>query len=177
MHRAVAREQYKLAAQGGEALRFHIEGKNLKTALWLFKSPGKKEVRRSLGPAQVILSNDLSISSLRKETKPTLLLHSGNKKNNMNIHYWLYHPSSEKITQGFLKVGSVLKTGWMDFQFRVLSYFPNALPDTQFIPQKRVKDNTVSAIELEFKNQRQWMGLNSHVFFFLRKIKYLSLRM
>ncbi len=187
---AIAREQYKPAQQGGTALRFHIEGKEIATAMWLFKPPGKKEVRRLLGPAQIILSDSMKGFSLRKETKPTLVLASVNSRGKMHVQnnvlqaansvahsertrgkkmrlrYWLYHPSSKKITQGFLKIGSVLKTGWMDFQFRILSYLPRALPDTQFIPQKRVTDNTVSAIELDFKDQRQWMGLNSHVFFF-----------
>ena len=74
---------------------------------------------------------------------------------------------SGKINQqGFLKKGSVLKTGWMDFQFQLLEYWPKALPHRVFTPLEKVNDQSVSAIQVDFEGETKWMGLNSQLFFF-----------
>ena len=74
---------------------------------------------------------------------------------------------------GFLKEGSVLKTGWMDFRFRLIRYLPQALPDTVFTPQKKAGDQTVSAVQVNFKGEQKWMGLNSHLYFFDKDKVYI----
>ena len=177
---ATAREAYQVAPRGGPALRFQIEGSRAQIVKWMFKPPWMDQVELPLGPAQILLLK--SFSSLEKEKKkkegradlsdtegenkigkrPSLLLvPRGNK-----IQYELRKPGSQKIKRGFLKVGSVLRTGWMDFQFRLIEYLPKALPNTIFTPQKGVSEQTNSAIQVEFKGEKRWMGLNSHLFFF-----------
>ncbi len=153
------RENYKTSPRGGPALRFQIEGKNAGFVRWLFKPPRTSQVVEALGPAQLVLLE--SFRSFQAKRPSLLLVPSGK-----NLQYELHHPSLKQVDKGVLKVGSVLKTGWMDFRFRLLNYLPKALPDRVFTPVKKVGDNTIPAIQLEFKGKKKWMGLNSHLFFF-----------
>ena len=159
---ALAREKYEEAQKGGPALRFQIEGRQAQMVRWLYKAPWMDKMVFPLGPAEIILLKSVSSFKDIKLKKPSLLLVPFDK----GLHYQLRKPKSQKIMKGSLKVGSVLKTGWMDFQFRLIDYLPVALPDTVFIPQKRAGDKTNSAIQVEFKGEKRWMGLNSHLFFF-----------
>ena len=159
---ATAREKYEPALRGGPALRFQIEGSQAQLVKWVFKPPHLDKVKLPLGPAQVLLLKSFSTSENIKIDRPSLLLVSSDGK----LRYELRRPKSKKVIKGSLKVGSVLKTGWMDFQFRLIEYLPKALPNTIFTPRKRVGDRTNSAIQLEFKGEKRWMGLNSHLFFF-----------
>ena len=165
---ALAREKYEEAQKGGPALRFQIEGRQAQMVKWLYKAPWRDKMVLPLGPAEIILLKSVSSFKNIKLKKPSLLLVPFDK----GLHYQLRKPKSQKIMKGSLKVGSVLKTGWMDFQFRLIDYLPVALPDTVFIPQKRAGDKTNSAIQVEFKGEKRWMGLNSHLFF-LMTIKYI----
>ena len=159
---ATARETYQPALRGGPALRFQIEGSRAEMVRWMFKPPGMNKVKLSLGPAQVFLLD--SFSDVKNEIldRPSLLLVSLGEK----IQYELRKPKSDKVLKGSLKKGSVLKTNWMDFQFRLIDYMPQALPNTIFTPRKKSGERTNSAIQVEFKGEKRWMGFNSHLFFF-----------
>ena len=159
---ATAREKYIQALRGGPALYFQIEGSQAKMVKWIFKPPWMDKVKLPLGPAQIFLSDSFSSVKNTDVDRPSLLLVPFDKK----LHYELRRPGSKKILKGSLKKGSVVKTDWMDFQFRLLDYLPKALPNTVFTPQKRSGDRTNSAIQVEFKGEKRWMGLNSHMFFF-----------
>ena len=159
---ATAREKYEPALRGGPALRFQIEGSRAQMVKWIFKPPYMDKVKMPLGPAQIFLLQSFTAVEDTEVDRPTLLLMPFHKE----LQYELRKPGSKKILRGALRVGSVLKTGWMDFQFRVIEYLPKALPNTIFNPQKRAGDQTNSAIQLEFKGGKRWMGLNSHLFFF-----------
>ena len=166
---ATARENYKKPKQNtagqntGVAIRFQLKGTQANIVSWLFKAPSQKESRHIYGPAQIILTKKLKTPPPKKIKKNTLIIAP---LNNKYLHYKLYHSLSDKTTTGRLKLGSVLATGWMDFKLRILSYLPKALPDMIFTPQKKFNKNTTPAIQVTFKKQQQWMGLNSHLFFF-----------
>ncbi len=161
---ATTREHYKKAQGkgGGVAVRFQIEGVNAHIVSWLFKPLSQVESKKVFGPAYMVLTKDLKNHKVLKKTHALIMAPFDNRY----LHYKLHHSLSDKPTTGRLKVGSVLATGWMDLQFRVLSYLPKAVPDMVFTPQKRVSENTTSAIQINFKNQSSWMGLNSHLYFF-----------
>ena len=166
---ATARETYEPSLRGGTALRFQIKGDRAQMVRWMFKPPWMNKVKLSLGPAQLFLLD--SFSNVKDETlnRPSLLLVPSGKK----IKYELHTSKSNKILKGFLEKGSVLKTGWMDFQFRLIDYMPRALPNTIFTLLKKAGDTTNSAIQLEFKGEKRWMGLNSHLFFFDKEKVYV----
>ncbi|MDE0118504.1 MAG: cytochrome c biogenesis protein ResB [Bdellovibrionales bacterium] len=177
---ATVREDYQAALRGGPALRFQIEGSRVQIVKWMFKPPWMDKVELPLGPAQILLlksfpsitkekrkeKSSADLFSIQKgkeiESRPSLLLvPKGNQ-----VQYQLRKSGLQEVKQGVLEIGSVLKTGWMDFQFRLIEYLPKALPNTIFTPQKRANDRTNSAIQVEFKGEKRWMGLNSHLFFF-----------
>lgn len=129
-----------------------------------------------------------TFSAPRQQDQPRLLLAPEGEK----LKYRLQKPGSKKIQEGFLQTSFTLhhasrkkdkpsneeklkssvsaltriKTGWMDLEFHLLEYLPKALPNTLFIPQKIASERTNSAIQVEFKGEKKWMGLNSHLFFF-----------
>ena len=188
---ALARERYEPSLRGGPALRFQIEGSRANIVRWMFQPPGKDKVELSLGPARVVLLRSLALAGGRSAgagraeargeaqgeaparaiDRPTLFLApaKGNR-----LKYKIHWPSTQKSRVGFLKVGSVLNTGWMDLQFRLIEYFPKALPNTVFTPQERAGEGTLSAIQVEFKGEKRWMGLNSHLFFFDEEKVYVT---
>ncbi len=190
---ALGRVTYQRAKKGGPALRFQIEGSRAGMVRWLFKSPWTDKAELDLGPARIVLLSSLAKNfKNRAVDRPTLFL----APEGAGLKYELRRPGAKKApsknaskllkreafvgnkegseasgqsvvsSSGFLKKGSVLKTGWMDFQFRLLEYLPKALPHTIFTPQKKPSDRAVPAIQVEFKGEKKWMGLNSRMFFF-----------
>ena len=177
---ALGRVIYQKAEKGGPALRFQIEGSRAGIVRWLFKSPWENKTELDLGPARIVLLSSLTKPYTAGDVdRPTLFLAPEGAK----LKYMLKRPSvenshSKNLTgpktsakktislSGFLKKGSVLKTGWMDFQFRVLEYLPKVMPHTIFTPQNKAGEKTVPAIQVDFKEEKKWMGLNSRMFFF-----------
>ena len=160
---AVFREDYVPAKRGGVAVRFQVEGSRVNLVKWLFKPPLMNQVVLPLGPAQVVLLD--SFNQFKEIDKPSLLL----KPNEMGLEYVLKAGNlkghSSKI-QKLLKKGSVVKTGWMDLKFRILSYLPKALPELHFTPQEKVGQDTLPALQLTFKGEKKWMAFNSFMYFF-----------
>ena len=54
----------------------------------------------------------------------------------------------------------------MDFEFRLLEFFPKAQKEFIFTGRKKDSDKTVKAILVEHEGQRVWLGQNSHIKFF-----------
>ena len=171
---ATARSHFTAARFGGSAIHFHIRGTQADVTKWLFKPLWQKQVLWDMGPAEVWLSESFppdreeSGRGSEKKTipfkgqKPALFLSPKGDR----LQYHLYHPSKGMHQTGETKPGGVLKTGWMDFEFRLISYLPQALPHTLFTPQPQVSPGSVPAIEVAFKGESRHLGLNSHLFFF-----------
>ena len=85
--------------------------------------------------------------------------------NKTSIRYQLIR-SAQIVKEGTLKKGDSLKTGWMDLQFQIVEYWPQALPHRVFTPMERANDQTMPAIQVAFQGKTRWMGLNSQLFFF-----------
>ena len=163
---ATAAPHYKKADKGGPAVRFFIKGRQAEVVSWLFKPSWKQHTSRSLGPAQVVLTSSFKHYKANNSAY-VLLLTPFNKT---HLKYKLYQPAQKtsppRFKQGVLKIGSILKTGWMDFEFHLLAYWPHAQAAPVWTPQKQANNNTTSAIQVEFKGSRRWLGLNSHLVFF-----------
>ena len=166
---ATVRESYKPAEKGGTALRFLIEGNQAQEVRWLFRPPYQEKVELSLGPAKVFLMK--SLPSLKTGTykihTPALLL-APHKK---SLQYQ-FIKSGKITTKGILKKGDKIKTGWadpasmMNGHFHLLEYWPQALPHRVFTPVEKATNQSQPAIQVFFKGDKRWMGLNSQLFFF-----------
>ena len=161
---SLAKEHYKVPpkkGRAGEALRFQIEGAQASFVKWIFKSPLVDKALFDMGQAKIFLT--ISFSAVKDIKKPSLLL----KPQGNVLKYRLINPNKKQtVREGTLKIGSVLNTGWMDFRFKVLSYMPRSLPDIQFLPQEKTSERSIPAVHVSFNGESQWMGLNSHLFFF-----------
>ena len=172
---ATVRETYKPALRGGTALRFLVEGSRGQTARWLFRPPYQEKASINIGPAQIFLLKSLPVSKTKEEKVslfmgPTLLL--APRENKSLLKYQLIK-SGTILKNGVLKKGSQLKTGWMDFQIRLLEYWPKALPHRVFTPLKKGDERGVPAVQVKFQGESRWMGLNSQLFFFDKDKVYI----
>ena len=165
---------------GGVAVFFQIEGVRGNMARWIYKPAWKDRVEQTWGPARIVLSSSSSYPTLTSALTKIMQKEKPVVKNTSKNSLWLFPATEKKLKykieggqNGNLREGSVLKTGWMDFRFRLIRYLPQALPDTVFTPQKKAGDQTVSAVQVHFKGEQKWMGLNSHLYFFDKDKVYI----
>ena len=159
---ALFRPHYELSDShqpGGSAVRFQITGTRANISDWLFKPSWSKRAGRVLGPAQIYLVD--SFEEVKQIKLPTLLL----KPHHDQLKYELRKPQAGR-KKGILKAGSTLQTGWMDFQFQLVSFLPHANSKHVWTPQERVSKDTIPAIKVTYGDQTRWMGLNSQLRFF-----------
>ncbi|MCY4513152.1 MAG: cytochrome c biogenesis protein ResB [Bdellovibrionales bacterium] len=156
------REEYQASQKGGwPALRFYLEGRPGRFVEWLFLPPGQKMLKKQLGPAEVIFTTDRS--RLPETKKNQLLLYAKGEQ--------LFYSLEQKRWRS-LKPGQVFATGWMDFQFRLLDFFPKARRVFTFSPQKRPSDNTLSAIQVSWKGEKAWVAQGAYVQFYEKDKMY-----
>ena len=65
-----------------------------------------------------------------------------------------------------LKKGSVFLTGWMNFQFRLLEFFPQSQKEFVFESQDKPSDMTLKAVRVNHQGNSVWLGQNSYARFF-----------
>ena len=151
---SVGREFFKPALRGGPAVRFHLSGSQADVVEWMRLDTGKESVRKTFGPAVIHLTRDKSYTA--KTNKELVLFNEGEK-----LFYSL--GGSLKKT---LKKGQLFSTGWMDFQFRLLEFFPKSQRESVFEARDRPSDVTIKAIRVHHKGESTWLGQNSYVRFF-----------
>ena len=71
-----------------------------------------------------------------------------------------------------MKLGQVFQTGWMDFSFRLLQFFPKSKKVFVFSPQDRPSENTMPSVRVSYKDNEARLGLNSFVRFYDSKKVY-----
>lgn len=152
----LARKDYR-AAKGKEigtpALRFYLEGRMGRFVEWMELSWGKERITRDLGPAEITLTKDMTYRS--SSFKELVFYVKGEE---------LFY-SLNKGKKAF-KPGQVFSTGWMDFQLRLIEFFPNSEKFFVFSSKKRPSGNTVPAIQVFWQNKKAWLGRNSYIRFY-----------
>ena len=112
---AVGREVFKASSEGNRsAVRFHLDGSRASVVEWIQLETGEKTLSQSFGPAVISLTKDKNYKA--KKDKELVLSIEGNK-----LFYFLAQGKKK-----LLKKGKVFSTGWMDFQFRLLEFFPKS---------------------------------------------------
>jgi hypothetical protein len=136
-------------------LRFQLENQNVNHSQWLLPRTGQKQTSADLGPAQVILSKTPWAPSGKNE------IAAWPSPNPQEIEYVIYSKEKKKIKAGRLSAGQSVETGWMGLVFRVLDYMPHAREEMVFKPLDRPTEVSTSAIQVKFRGQEHWVGLNS----------------
>ena len=153
------RLDYKASAKGGPAVRFYLTGRMGRFTDWIDLSLEESTTRKNLGPAQITLTKDFAyLPSSPKE----LVFYAKEKR----LFYAL------KKRKKSLQIGKSVPTGWMDFQIRVIEFFPTAQKFFVFEQQKQPSEQTLPAIQVSYQKETVWIGRNSHTQFYKKDRVY-----
>ena len=159
---AVGRKHFKSVLKGGRpALRFHLFGSRANQVEWLSLDLGQTTVSKKFGPAAVTLTVDKKYKAVNKNEM--LLLVQGERL------FYSINSNKRKI----LKTGQTFQTGWMDFEFRLVEFFPQAQKEFLFTEHKKPSENTLKAIRVKHDEQSVWLGQNSYARFFKKDKMYV----
>lgn len=140
-------------ARAGAALRFQIQNSRVNVNEWMIQKRKGETAHHNFGPAQFHLgaaprsstgANELYVEPLAKGLRYTIF----------------YKDASRPPVSGMIQEGESVRTGWMDLEFKVLRYLPQASERWEFKPLERPTPLTTAAIKLEFKDQTYWVALD-----------------
>jgi hypothetical protein len=137
--------------EDGPAIRFLVEGSRARETGWLMANKIFPTDEKKMGLAKI---------SLHLEEPKDYKSKNGIaffKKNN-KLAYKLFNKLGN--SEGFLDVGEILDTGWMDFKLRVLSYKPHAFKGTYFEKLDFPNALSTEALKVKFKGKEYWLGLS-----------------
>ena len=136
------------------AVQVLIEGRQASQSVWLYKEKMKSFNTVSLGPASFTLA-DLSY----QRTAPNELIFRVRKGE--RLYYEIYKKGKiQALTQGVWQTGQVIPTGWMDFKFRVLKFYPYAEKQWSYQSQSRPSKLTAPALRIRYKGKEYYLGHN-----------------
>ena len=152
---SIGRAVFKPVLKNGRpAVRFHLGGSQASLVEWMYLDVGEDTVSQSFGPAVISLTKD---SNYKAKTDKELVLYVEKEK--------LFYALSNEKKQP-LKKGLVFSTGWMDFQFRLLEFFPQSQKEFVFESQDKPSDRTLKAVRVNHQGNSVWLGQNSYARFF-----------
>ena len=154
------RQDWKPSPRGEPAVRFYLEGRMGRFAEWIDLPQGKSTTTQNLGPAQITLTKDFTyLPSSQRE----LVFYTKGEK--------LFYSSLKKRKQS-LQIGKPFPTGWMDFQIRVIEFFPKAQKFFVFSKRKEPSDKTLPAVQISYQGETVWIGRNSYTQFYKKDRVY-----
>ena len=172
----------RAAAQRAAALRFHLKGSAASWTNWIELPIGKQTETQSIGPAHLTLTRDLSY---RPSSDKELVLYldgerlfrfqpETQKRRNARRQALQGRPLQIKTSPAAplkgrmrpVRIGKPFSVGWMDFQFRLLEFFPRAESFFVFSRKTRPSDHTVPAVRAVWRGKEAWMGRNSSIRFY-----------
>lgn len=152
---AVGRESFQAISEGGSpALRFHLSGSQADVVEWLQLEKGERIKKEAFGPAFITLTREADYKA--QDGRELVLLVQGDKL------FYSLGGGREKP----LNPGDVFSTSWMDFQFRLIEFFPLARKEFLFEARERPSDVTLKALRVSYEGEKTWLGQNSYVRFF-----------
>ena len=158
---AIGNQKLKPIEKGGApALRFHLSGSRANVVEWMEMELGSKKLQKKYGPAQITMTLD---PTYKASVKNELVLYVEGEQ--------LFY-SLGQAQRTALKVGDSFPTGWMDFEFRLLEFYPKAQKEFVFTQRKKNSDKTVKALLVEHEGESVWLGQNSHIKFFKKDKVY-----
>lgn len=150
----------------GSALRFQIQNSRVNVNEWLVQKKKSDLASHNFGPAQFHLGKAPDKAEGRNE----IYLEPLGEVLNYTV---FYKDESRKPLHGKVKEGEAIKTGWMDLEFRVLRYLPQAEEKWHFEKLERPTAVTTGAIKVGFKGQEHWVQLDDVLKLFTDKAVYI----
>jgi hypothetical protein len=140
----------------GAGLRFQMMGSRASANEWLVQKRKGEIVSYQLGPAKIHFGGINPKSKNENEIfiEPT----------DKGLQYMLFYKDDKRPPlKGLLQEGQSLSTGWMDFEFRVLRYFPLAEEKWDIKKLERPTPVTMAAIKVSFLGKEHWIFKNDMV--------------
>lgn len=171
---AVGRKVFKPSIKGGgPAVRFHWDGSQASFVEWMHLELGEDTLNRPFGPVRLSLTKDKNYQPRHKRelilwVKGEKLFYSlvGERKSSSGR-------TSQRSPYKELNTGQVFKTGWMDFEFRLLEFFPKSRREFVFEAKDKPSEMTLKAIHVSYLDQSVWLGQNSYAQFFKKDRVYV----
>jgi hypothetical protein len=151
----------------GAAVRFQLQNDRVNLSEWMIQPGVSKSAQKSVGPARVILSQDIFIPQ-----KPENLLALRPSSDPKKLYYDIYLARLGKIKSGMISAGDAVDTGWMGLKLRILKYHKSGREEITFKKNNRPTPLTSAAILIEFNGRKQWAPMNSMVKFFTEQAAY-----
>lgn len=151
----------------GPAIRVQFESSRINMADWVILSQAKPWESINLGPAQLVLTQDI----FKYEGGNAIVFRP--IENNM-LEYMVFSDSKGGLAKkGKAAVGDVVQTGWMDIKVRILRFMPKAEKVVWFEEKQYPNKITVPAVQFQFDGEKYWMQKNSTVKLFTNQASYV----
>ncbi|MCB0414272.1 MAG: cytochrome c biogenesis protein ResB [Bdellovibrionales bacterium] len=151
----------------GPALRFQIEGSRAQFTQWIRATQSKPFEQMQLGPAEIVLSPFQGVGQGFEYKGGNVIVIRPDFKEKDRVLYEIYGKSKNGlIKKGHAQIGDVIPTGWMDFNFRILNFYPHSFFEVSYIPRKYPGKFSQPAILFRHQGQEYWLGLNASRTFF-----------
>ena len=142
------------ADQVGASVKFQLMNANVKQVESITQVRKDKTAQFNFGPAQVFLG---AVERKNLEKNEIYLT----PKDNDVIAYTIFHKGLEKpFKKGDIKIGSVVATGWMGLELRLLDYLPKATEEWDVNRTEGSTPITTSAIQIIRGQDKHWIVLN-----------------
>lgn len=137
------------------ALKFVLYNDRVNVSEWL-SYDNRLPPFHDLGPATVSFIK----GSPPEPSQPKNQLVFYKMPESQKLYYAVFSSRGLKpVSKGEVKPGTNYPTGWMNLQFQVSQYFPNADVESKFVPVEKPDKNTTQAIEVAVGENRRWIEL------------------
>lgn len=151
----------------GPAVRVQLENANVNMTEWI-RRENKVNLRElDLGPAKIILANQVLEPSGRNE----VILISRPKGDKLD--YVIYNKDRSLRKKGTVVQGDTIETGWMAMKVRVLRFLPHSKESISFTKAGYFTPVTTSAAKFNFRGQDYWIGVNSVLRLYIEDTAYV----
>ena len=148
------------------AIRFLLKNPNVNFSDWLVLN--RSQVKRDLGPAQIIFQQDFDKKFFPKKNTIFFYLKDGKPA------YVIYKKLNDRpAMKGELALGKPVVTPWMGMELSLLSFYERARDVVDYEEKEYPSGITTSAILVDYKGEEHWLGLNSIIKFFTTSSAYV----
>lgn len=139
----------------GPAIRFQLENPNVNLTQWLKREKRRPAAETDLGPAKVILAQDLPAPMGRNAV---IVIE---KPGSETLDYVIYNKDNSVRKSGKVKQSETVDTGWMGMKFRLLRYLPHARENIKYVPSLSNSPIATPSLKYVFNGEEYWLGLNT----------------
>lgn len=153
--------------QSGAGLRFQLSNQNVSEIDWMVQRNVFEKVEKQIGPVLVTMGGLWDRTVEVNEVRFTI-------SDKGDLKYALYRKDEKKpAKEGVVIEGSLIETGWMGLQLRILRYLPKAVQKYDVRRLERPQPNSLPSLKVRYNGQESYLFLNDYVKVFTEDRMYL----